>query len=761
MEKARSSPPRRVSLLQLVVAFVVVGWLFWPKVQDDRIPKKQVKESYLLALLDNKADEWSKKYTAEAHLPGTNYQLVEWTESKMQEYGFETTIDQYDIYVSYPNEHSLKVLANSTEIYEASLKEDELKEDETSSGPDLVPTFLSYAANGNVTAEYIYCNFGSVQDFAELKEANVSVEGKIAVMRYGGIFRGLKVKHAQEAGAVGALLYSDPKEDGNITTANGYKAYPKGPARNPSSVQRGSVQFLSTLPGDPTTPGYASKPGVPRTDPHGSTPKIPVLLISYKEVEPILHHLNGFGEEFGEHWQGALSGYNYSIGPRPGVELNLYSDQIFNITPLWNVYGQIEGVNKEEVIIVGNHRDAWVKGGAGDPNSGSAVLIEIMRALHELSKSGWKPQKTIMFASWDGEEYALLGSTEFGEFLSHKLQKTVVAYLNLDVATTGSILSMGASPLLNSVLRSAAEQLKYPNSTMNLWEHFKQHNDEIAYLGSGSDYTVFLEHLGIPASDMSFRPAKDGPIYHYHSNYDSYHWMSTYGDPGFVFHNLMAKYLGLVLLELSETETLFFKTQDYAVALSGYFEKAAERIPESWLHRKVHVDTLDRNYDFNQELSNLKSSKHMLGYALGETSRTCGRKHKPIAVAELIDEVKKELESFSVLSTSFDDYVLKLLYYWEHKEDLWWWDRIKLHYKIIAVNKRLKYLERNFLHCEGLKDRSWFKHIIFASGRYTGYKGQTLPGLQEAIEDDDFESGVKWLEVIWKAVRRVDAQLDH
>lgn len=736
------------------------------------------------ALKDNFAGNWSERYTLEAHLPGTNYGLVEWTRAKFEEYGLTASVDAYDIYVSYPDKHDLNLLdADSGKLlYKAPLQEDVIKEDSTSSGDDLVPTFLAYGANGNVTAEYVYVNYGSMEDFAKLAELGVDVKGKIAVIRYGGIFRGLKVKFAQENGAVGVLLYTDPGDDFGVTPANGFKQYPNGPARHESSVQRGSVQFLGgvgSAPGDPTTPGYASKGDVERKDPHDSIGKIPVLPISYREVKPILEKLNGVGLRAPKEWRGELEGYDYHIGPNPNVTLNLYSHQIYNITPLWNVYGEIEGEIKDEVIVIGNHRDAWIKGGAGDPNSGSAALIEIARALGALKAAGYKFKRSIVLQSYDGEEYGLLGSTEYGEFAAKSLQKNVVAYLNMDVAVVGRYLQMGASPVLKKVLRKVASWLPYPEEGVgSLYDHFvKEKGDVIHNLGSGSDYTVFLEHLGIPSADMGFGQGKGDAIYQYHSNYDSYYWMSEFGDKGFVYHNLAAKYLALVALELSKHEVIDFSLKDYATDLIKYYEQLQDIIPASWLDKPIgekaaqnyltHDDNEEYVFEATNEVYspqlNLPFPELLQLFECSHKSRMMmksPRHHKNLTFGDIVNHTYSQLEFLKVSAETFDLESEALQVQHEARESLHWWDRVRLHFRIKHQNKLIQYFERNFLYQHGLHERNWFKHIVFASGRFTGYAGQTWPGIREAIEDDDLDRTVKWLGIAARTTRRVAVLLE-
>ncbi|KAK6455897.1 uncharacterized protein RJT20DRAFT_51621 [Scheffersomyces xylosifermentans] len=753
---------------------------------EDGISEPEAKKLILNALEVNLAGEWSKKYTAEPHLAGTNYGLVEWTKEKFEEYGFDATIDTYDIYVSYPNDHDLNLLDAKTNetIYKAPLKEDEIKEDSTTLGNDTVPTFLAYAANGNVTGQFIYANYGRLEDFAKLKELGVDVEGKIAIIRYGAIFRGLKVKFAQENGAIGVLLYSDPGDDHGITPANGYKQYPHGPARQESSVQRGSVQFLGGIgsaPGDPTTPGYPSKPGAERKDPHNSIGKIPALPISYREVKPILEKLNGHGVQIeSKDWQGELEGFDYSTGPSKKHTLNLYNDQIYNISTLYNVYGEIQGEKRDEVIIIGNHRDAWIKGGAGDPNSGSATLLEIARALGSLKEAGYKFKRSIILQSYDGEEYGLLGSTEQGEYFADKYKRKVVAYLNLDASTTGKYLNLGASPVLNHVLREAAKEIEYPEEGVgSLYDHFvKEKGDKIKNLGSGSDYTVFLEHLGIPSADLGFGQGKGDPVYHYHSNYDSYYWISEFADKGFVFHNLAAKYLSFIIFSLSEHELINFKLEDYANDLVKYYKETIDEVPKEWFHQEVsNQDTWDKylrhdiqDIEFIADATNNEYVPHVR-YPIPEyfTPQQCQHHqehimfdthhHKNVTLKHLIHRTLKDIQKLKNTTAVFDIQSSALQTSFENKESLNFWQKIRLHFQIKHQNKLLQYFERNFLYHKGLYERPWFKHIIFASGRFTGYAGQTFPGLKEAIEDGDFERFVEWLGIVSKALRRVTAQL--
>lgn len=323
---------------------------------------------------EEKAQEWSKYYTSGPHLAGKNYSQVLWTQERWQEFGIQADIATYDVYINYPLGHRLALYKKGELEFEASLEEDVLEEDPTTGLENRIPTFHGYSASGNVTGSYVYVNYGTYQDFEDLIKLKIPLEGKIAIARYGGIFRGLKIKRAEELGMVGAVLFSDPGDDGEVTEENGVKPYPEGPARNPSSVQRGSAQFLSIAPGDPTTPGYASKPGVPREPVEGKIPSIPSIPISYVDALPILTSLNGHGpaaKDFNKYWNKNLGlkykGVEYNIGPSPdNLVLNLVNEQDYVTTPLWNVIGTINGTLTDEVIVIGNHRDAWIAGGAGE-----------------------------------------------------------------------------------------------------------------------------------------------------------------------------------------------------------------------------------------------------------------------------------------------------------------------------------------------------------------------------------------------------------
>ncbi|KAL5116337.1 hypothetical protein ACEQ8H_005795 [Pleosporales sp. CAS-2024a] len=694
-------------------------------------------QSILLNTPDaEQARRWSKYYTSGPHLAGKNLSQALWTMQRWQEFGVASAIVDYDVYINYPKGHRLALLAQGDSkwhvAYEARLQENVLDEDATSQLADAIPTFHGYSASGNVTAPYVFVNYGTFQDFEDLAAANVSLAGKIALAKYGRVFRGLKVKRAQEMGMVACVLYTDPGDDADTTEEKGLAPYPHGPAREPSSVERGSVQFLSFAPGDPTTPGYASKPGVPRQPTDKAIPAIPSLPISYLDALPLLKALNGHGPKaasFSKEWhQGGLAykGVEYHIGPSPDhVVLHLVNEQDYTTTPLWNVIGVINGTIADEVIVLGNHRDAWIAGGAVDPNSGSAVLNEVIRSFGLALQTGWKPLRTIVFASWDGEEYGLIGSTEWVEDYLPWLSASTVAYLNVDVAFSGPDLKVAAAPLLNQVLQSSSVKIvPSPNQTVpgqSLYDVWDKHIDT---MGSGSDFTAFQDFAGIPSSDMGFGfgpGAAAAAVYHYHSNFDSFDWMSRFGDASFEHHASVAKLWALVAAKLVETPVLPLNATEYATALDKYVESVKQKA--------TTTSTTQGKYKYKYA-----------GSQAGEN--------------KLFEPMDTALRHFRLAATLHDATAAQLLDDYYHKPIPWWkpWEKLRLYLAIRAVNTKYKLLERKFLYPQGLDGRPWFKHIVFAPGKWTGYAGATFPGIVEGMDEDRHDMVQKWIGIAAKAI---------
>ncbi|GAP85461.2 putative glutamate carboxypeptidase II [Rosellinia necatrix] len=719
----------------------------WPGHGRNRLTYKELQSILLDTPSAEKASEWSRYYTSGAHLAGQNLSQAEWTRDRWAEWGVKSDVVAYETYLNYPLDSRLALLkkrAGSTGddsdawkvAFEATLTEDALEEDPTTQFENGIPVFHGYSASGNVTGSFVYVNYGSFADFEDLVRANVSLEGKIAIARYGGIFRGLKVKRAEELGMIGCIMYSDPGDDGDITEEKGHKPYPAGPARHPSSVQRGSVQYLSMGPGDPTTPGYPSKPGVPRQSVDGVLASIPSLPISYAEALPILKALNGHGPQaksFNEYWTRntglGYKGVEYYIGPSPDdLVLNLVSHQNYTITPMWDVIGIINGTIPDEVVVIGNHRDAWIVGGAGDPNSGSAVLNEVIRSFGQALDQGWKPLRTIVFASWDGEEYGLVGSTEWVEEYLPWISVANVAYINVDVGVRSPTFEASAAPLLHSLLYEVTALVPSPNQTVpgqtvrDLWD------GQIRTMGSGSDFTAFQDYAGVPSIDMGFGgPDDKAPVYHYHSNYDSYWWQSVYGDPGFLYHRAMAQVLGLTAARIADTPLLALNATAYAVALKDYVGKVELRLKNLGVKPTSEAEIFE---------SRSRSTETEIKGDQGHFERSLGRLY------DAISEMKSAAVELDAEAARLAEQANEQIPWWH------WPKKLALFHRIRFTNTKYKKIERAFLYPGGLDGRSWFKHVVFAPGVWTGYAGAVFPGLVESIDAQDYINAIKWVDII-------------
>jgi N-acetylated-alpha-linked acidic dipeptidase len=436
-----------------------------------------------------------------------------------------------------------------------------------------------------------------------------------------------------------------------------------------------------------------------------------------------LKSLNGHGpnaSSFNKYWQGGGLGYkgvNYNIGPSPdSLVLNLVNEVDYVTTPLWNVIGIINGTIPDEFVVLGNHRDAWIAGGAGDPNSGSAAMNEVIRSFGKALEAGWRPLRTIVFASWDGEEYGLVGSTEWVEEYLPWLSSGSIAYLNVDVGARGPNFQAAASPLLNKALYDATALVKSPNQTTAGQSVRDTWDGKIRTMGSGSDFTAFQDFAGIPSLDVGFAAGPKDPVYHYHSNYDSFHWMVSllasccenclflqdkFGDSGWHYHIAIAKILALIAADLAETPVLRLNVTDYAKGLGGYLESVKEK------------------------------AKNLTTSAIS---------------FEPLDHATKELKRAAV---DFDTYTASLADQLGEDFPWWkWWKKVRLYYEIRRANAKYKLFERQFLHPAGLDERPWFKHVVFAPGRWTGYAGATYPGLVESFEDKNMTNAQRWSHII-------------
>jgi N-acetylated-alpha-linked acidic dipeptidase len=669
------------------------------------VAERRWEEQFRAVPAPDSAREHLRKLTAEPHLAGSkeDYATAVYVRDQMQKFGLAAEIKEYQVWLNYPKTDPIvELIAPRRE--RISVREAVLKEDPTSSNPKITPLFNGYAASGDVTAPLVYANYGLPPDYEALQKAGVDVKGKIVIVRYGNSFRGVKAKVAQDHGAVGCIIYSDPADDGYMQG----DVYPKGPWRPVAAGQRGSVQFLFDYPGDPLTPGKPAIPGVVRLKPEdvSDMPRIPVQPLAYDEARKLIQPLKGPVRPKG--FQGGFP-FAYHVGGTNAVKVRLKTDMDYGMRTMWDVVTRIDGAaEKDRWVILGNHRDAWVFG-AVDPNSGTSAMLEAGRAFGQLLKNGWKPRRTIILCSWDGEEYGLIGSTEWAEENAAELQQKAVAYLNVDVAVSGPNYGASSVPSLWKLIRAATRDVKDSKTGKTIYEQWQERAREqrsetdseangearIGPLGSGSDYTPFLQHLGIPSTDMGF----GGDYGVYHSAYDSFYWMSHFGDPDFVYHVAAAQLWGTVALRLADAEGLPFDYTDYANQLREFFNEdvklAKIRKLESGIDEKAMNEALK---SFSDEATRVEKERQ-----------------------KLVGEAEKSASAAT---------------------------------KLRRLNDALIATERAFIDDRGLRGRPWYKHEIYAPGVYTGYAAQPLTDFRQALDDRNTTNAKEGLERIIAAMKR-------
>jgi len=671
----------------------------------DRVAAQRRREEQFRAVpAPNSAREHLRILTRDPHIAGTkeDYATAVYVRDQLRSYGLSADLKEYDVWLNYPKTPSVLELI-TTRRQRLSVHEPVVPEDPSSSHPKITPLFNGYSASGDVTAPVVYANYGLPNDYDDLKKIGIDVKGKIVLVRYGNSFRGVKAKVAEDHGAIGCIIYSDPADDGYVQG----DIYPKGPWRPGAAGQRGSVQYLFEYPGDPLTPGRPAIAGVPRLKPEEATnlTRIPAQPIAYDVAKMILAQLKGPVRPRG--FQGGLP-FAYHLGGTNDVKVRLKTDMDYKIRTIWNVIARIDGnEEKDSWVILGNHRDAWVFG-AVDPNSGTSTMLEVGRGLGQLLKEGWKPRRTIILCSWDAEEYGLVGSTEWAEEFAAELKEKAVAYLNLDSAVSGANFGAASVPSLWKLMRAVTRDIKDPKTGKSVYQQWQDRAREdlpegepntsearIGSLGSGSDYTPFLQHLGVASTDMGF----GGDYGVYHSAYDSFYWMDHFGDPGFHYHVAAAQVWGTLALRLADADGLSFDYTDYATQIREFFRDAL---------------TLAR--------------RRNLAGSFDEKSMT-----------EAIDDFAKEAER---VEKNRQDAVRSS-------------DRSKLE----RINKMLVQAERQFIDPRGLRGRAWYKHQIYAPGFYTGYAAQPLTDFRQALDDRNGTNAKASLERIVDAIKRATKTL--
>jgi N-acetylated-alpha-linked acidic dipeptidase len=668
----------------------------------DFAEESKIEQQFLAVPDATLAGQHLKTLTAVPHLAATpeDHKTAEYVAEKFRAAGLETEIVPYRVLLNWPKVVRMEAFDPGGKLLISGPTREHVDGDPGQDDPRVVMPFNGSSGSGDVTGDVVYANYGRLEDFDQLAAQHVDLHGKIVLVRYGGNFRGVKVYIAQQRGAVGVLIYSDPQDDGY------YKGdpWPIGPWRPDTGVQRGSVQFLFKYPGDPETPGVASTPDLPdsaRISPEGNQPHIISIPISYHDASPILQALQGSGVPQG--WQGALP-FRYHIGPG-GVKVHLVSQQDYQRRIIWDVIGKVKGTEyPDDWVVAGNHRDAWVYG-AVDPNSGTAAMLEAVHGISVLLKQGWRPKRTMVFCSWDAEEEGLIGSTEWVEQHEKTLERAV-AYFNVDVAVAGPDFTAAAVPSLKQFVRELTHSVPSPlgATVYDQWKNAKLEGNEhrgsnappeneevnVGDLGSGSDFTPFLQHVGVPSTDIG----SSGPYGVYHSTFDDYAWFVQNADPHFVYLQEMARIFGLEALRMADADVLPYDYVTYARAIDTYIVAA---------RRKASDDGLT-SLDFaNAEV------------AAGRFVAAAQRAH--------------DLQSAG-------------------KGNL------------VALNAALRETEADLVSDAGLPNRPWYRHTIYAPGEFTGYAAVVIPGVNEAIDAKDLSRAAQQLTVLTQSLDRAAHTLE-
>lgn len=656
---------------------------------------------------------------------------------QFKSYGWDARIETYQVLFPTPKTRVLELTAPTK--YTALLKEPALKEDATSGQAGQLPTYNAWSGDGNVTAPLVYVNFGLPADYEKLERLGIDVKGKIVIARYGRSWRGIKPKVAAEHGAIGCIIYSDPKEDGYYEG----DVYPKGAFKNEFGVQRGSVMDMVIYPGDPLTPGVGATENAKRLE-RSAAPtilKIPVLPISYHDAQPLLAALEG--PVVPEDWRGALP-ITYHTGPGKAT-VHLQVECNWNIVPAYDVIATIKGSQyPDQWVVRGNHHDAWVNG-ASDPISGLAALLEEAKAIGALVKNGYQPKRTLVYCAWDGEEPGLLGSTEWVEDHAAELQQKAVAYINTDGNGRG-FLGAGGSHALTKLMDGIAKDVTDPQTQVSIYERMKaaqvmkaapagrkalleKKSLSLGALGSGSDYSPFFQHLGIPSLNLGFGGEDDGG--EYHSIYDSYDDYTRFKDPGFHYGVALSKVAGRAVLRLADADVLPFDFTDLHKTVSGYLKEVTEQTEQ------LRESTL---------LENRLIKERTYQLAADPTKPFT----PPAAKAEVpyldFSPLQNALVALDRSSTKLADSLAKTSISAAARRSL---------------NEALYKAEQSLLTETGLPRRSWFKHTIYAPGFYTGYGVKTLPGIREAIEQRNWKEAEEQIQVVSAAVKRLTAKLEE
>jgi len=684
--------------------------------------------------------DYMQRLSARPHHVGSPYDKdnAEWILAKFKEWGLDAHIETFKVLFPTPKFRALEMVA--PEHFTAKLQEPTVPGDPTSGQHDeQLPTYNAYSIDGDVTAPLVYVNYGVPDDYEELDRLGISVKGAIVIARYGGSWRGIKPKVAAEHGAIGCLIYSDPQQDGYFEG----ETFPQGPYRPKDGVQRGSVMDMPIYPGDPLTPGVGADANAKRLSikEAQTLTKIPDLPISWGDAQPLLAALTG--PVAPPQWRGALP-ITYRIGPGPArvhlkVEFNWDSPKIYDVV------ARIPGsAYPDEWIVRGNHHDAWVNG-ADDPLSGTSALMEEARALAELQKQGWKPKRTIVYCLWDGEEEGLLGSTEWAEEHDQELRRHAALYINSDSNGRG-YLSMAGSHSLEKFMNGVARDIEDPEKKIAVWkrdelegiahaaaaerdEVRKRADLRIGALGSGSDYTVFLDHLGVASLNLGFGGEDGGGIYH--SVYDDFYWYTHFSDGDFIYGRALAQTAGTAILRFADADLLPYDFLNFADTVRRYVDE----VQKLWKTKSDEIR--ERNKEIEEGVFSATADPHKTLIPPTTEAQPPYLNFAPL---------ENGMAALTRSAERYDKAVQKAAL-----------DKASLR----PVNEKLIQVERGLTLPDGLPGRPWFQHQIYAPGLYTGYGVKTLPAVREAIDQKQWKEADAQIVRVGKVLEREAALIDE
>lgn len=696
--------------------------------------------------------DWLKRLSAEPNQVGSPHDKAnaEFLLSLYKQWGWDAHIETFDVLYPTPKHVAVELVAPTT--FKAALHEPPVAGDATSALSGALPPYNAYGADGDVTAELVYVNYGMPDDYKELARRGVDVKGKIVIARYGAGWRGLKPELAYEHGAVGCLIYSDPRDDGYFAG----DTYPKGGWRPSEGVQRGSVAKMQMYPGDPTTPGYGSTPGAKHLALKDAKTllKIPVLPISYADATPLLQALGG--PVAPESWRGALP-FAYHIGAGP-AKVHMVVESDWTRKPVYDVIATIKGAQEPDRWIVrGNHHDGWVFG-AWDPLSGNIAMLGEAKAIGALVKSGWKPKRTIVYTSWDGEEPGLLGSTEWAETHAKELQKKAVMYLNSDTNARGFLGAEG-SHSLQHLVNAAAADVTDPETKVSVQARMRaamrvdgasphakpesKHDAEIAAkggdlpigaLGSGSDYSAFLEHLGIASVNLGFGGEDDDDGI-YHSRYDSFDHFDRFGDPGFKYEVALAQVAGRMVMRMADADLLPMRFGDFSATLDHYVAQLHTVADEERKKAEEQHKLLDAH---DYELVSDPTRPVAPPERLSDVPKI---DFAPLDAAAKNLKASAEAFQSAYAARAADGFAMPAR-------------------QSARINELMGRMEQTLTDPDGLPGREWFKHMIYAPGLLTGYGVKTVPGVREALEARNWQQADQYAAVTAKVLDGYRAELD-